>query len=289
MLNSSFSLKVVAGPGVSNKHVVPLSEVLCFGRLKSNDFVLANDAAISRRHFEVRVVDGQCWIKDLNSRNGTFLNNLPVNHSELKQGDEIRAGKTIFVFQLGQENLANEPAQVAHQSKIMIRDSQTTECFSPRQLRTGKIAKKSFVDDSFASYFLKLTGRAILINGDLVESVVEKQIPETAIVNSSACLVFPKDMESYRQVLLLSFGSSSIMFFNHTSSRPDFVKLLNERIDKFGSPQTFLSEYFEMPVEIANGFLQGMDLVVGEAKDADSATAIFDWRHSDWLGDLIVA
>ena len=286
MPNFSFSLKVVSGPAVPDSHVVSNCTPLICGRQKSNDCVLANDVAISRKHFVIDVSDGKYWIKDLNSRNGTYLNDDLILHSELKQGDEIRVGKSRLVVNLENANDPFDSVGVAHQSKILVRDSQTTECISPRQLHIGKIAKKQIVDDAFTQSFLDLSGSAILVNGGVVESIVEKQILETVVVNNSACLVFPQDLESIRQVMQLSFGSSSIVFFNHTSPRVDFIKFLTSRMDKFGSPQEFLSEYFELPTEIANGFLQGIDLIVCDNGEPESAAVIFELYHARWLGDI---
>jgi pSer/pThr/pTyr-binding forkhead associated (FHA) protein len=55
------------------------------------------DEFLSRRHFEVvRDEDGTVRVRDLGSRNGTFLNTLPARNTKVHTGDEIRAGVNRF-------------------------------------------------------------------------------------------------------------------------------------------------------------------------------------------------
>jgi pSer/pThr/pTyr-binding forkhead associated (FHA) protein len=55
------------------------------------------DEFLSRRHFEVVPdPDGTMRVRDLGSRNGTFLNTLPARNTKVHGGDEIRAGVNRF-------------------------------------------------------------------------------------------------------------------------------------------------------------------------------------------------
>lgn len=55
------------------------------------------DEFLSRRHFElVREEDGAVRVRDLGSRNGTFLNTLPARDTKVQPGDEITAGTNRF-------------------------------------------------------------------------------------------------------------------------------------------------------------------------------------------------
>lgn len=55
------------------------------------------DEFLSRRHFEiVRDDQGAVRVRDLGSRNGTFLNTLPARNTKVHAGDEIRAGVNRF-------------------------------------------------------------------------------------------------------------------------------------------------------------------------------------------------
>ena len=55
------------------------------------------DEFLSRKHFEVFVDgNGAVRVRDLGSRNGTFLNTLPARDTKVHRGDEIRAGVNRF-------------------------------------------------------------------------------------------------------------------------------------------------------------------------------------------------
>lgn len=55
------------------------------------------DEFLSRQHFEVITGgDGIVRVRDLGSRNGTFLNTLPARNTKVHAGDEIKAGNNRF-------------------------------------------------------------------------------------------------------------------------------------------------------------------------------------------------
>lgn len=55
------------------------------------------DEFLSRRHFEVLPQeDGSIQVRDLGSRNGTFLNTLPARNTRVQPGDQITAGNNTF-------------------------------------------------------------------------------------------------------------------------------------------------------------------------------------------------
>jgi len=72
---------------------------LTFGRGDDAD-VLIKDDRMSRQHFVVAPRDGKYFVRDLNSTNGTFVNNEPITEWELKPNDKIRGGQTVLVFEL---------------------------------------------------------------------------------------------------------------------------------------------------------------------------------------------
>ncbi len=82
-------LVVVDGPLVGQEFEIPPTG-LVVGR---EGHVRVNDEFLSRRHFEVLLdPDGTARVRDLGSRNGTFLNSLPAHNTKVRSGDEIRAG-----------------------------------------------------------------------------------------------------------------------------------------------------------------------------------------------------
>ncbi len=71
---------------------------LTVGRSKEDCDVFCNDSIMSRRHFQIIAgEDGNLYVEDLGSRNGTHVNGVLISERTiLNPGDEIRAGKMHF-------------------------------------------------------------------------------------------------------------------------------------------------------------------------------------------------
>lgn len=64
-----------------------------------NNGVAILDSALSRRHFIIKRTGDRFFIRDLGSRNQTFLNGRPLQHEiKLSEGDMVRAGSSEFRF-----------------------------------------------------------------------------------------------------------------------------------------------------------------------------------------------
>ncbi len=57
------------------------------------------DKGASRQHAEVFRIGEMCFIRDLESRNGTFVNDARLDEELLREGDRIQIGATILVFE----------------------------------------------------------------------------------------------------------------------------------------------------------------------------------------------
>ena len=94
------TLVVLQGPDKGKTFVIA-DECACIGR--SNGDVPLNDQTVSRRHAELRLVGGAWTITDLNSANGTYVNDeclAPNQPRPLRQGDRIRLGHIVLRFQI---------------------------------------------------------------------------------------------------------------------------------------------------------------------------------------------
>lgn len=64
----------------------------------ADNAVQIDDASISTHHAEIRLEDGSYWLKDLNSTNGTRVNDKSGGEWQLQEGDKIRFGKVVAFF-----------------------------------------------------------------------------------------------------------------------------------------------------------------------------------------------
>jgi transcriptional regulator with GAF, ATPase, and Fis domain len=101
-------LEAVSGP-LQGRTFPLIEDEVSIGREPSNQISLL-DSLVSRRHCVIRR-DGQGFlIQDMDSRNSTFVNHVPVKERLLADGDQIRIGKSILVFQGVLKELADDRA-----------------------------------------------------------------------------------------------------------------------------------------------------------------------------------
>lgn len=67
------------------------------GRKPGCDIVLDN-LAVSGEHANIFTIGGDSFIQDLNSTNGTFINNKKITKHHLRNGDQVVIGKHTLVY-----------------------------------------------------------------------------------------------------------------------------------------------------------------------------------------------
>ena len=95
--------------------LVPLDgDRLTIGTHSSNDVVLSADRTVSRLHAVLEEFPAGWSLRDMGSRNGTFVNGQKLmGERVLGPGDEVRIGRTRLVLRGGghSEHTATEAAQ----------------------------------------------------------------------------------------------------------------------------------------------------------------------------------
>src|SRR3954471_18146227 len=99
----SITLTVVAGPLVGRRFTFDRHDTFIIGRAAEAHFALPDDDYFSRMHCLLEVNPPHCRLTDLNSRNGTYVNDVRVQTADLKHGDEIRGGKTVIQVTIAEE------------------------------------------------------------------------------------------------------------------------------------------------------------------------------------------
>lgn len=87
----------VAGP-LEKTTISLLEDEVSVGRDSSNSISI-RDYSVSRRHCVIKRDSESFKILDLESANGTFVNDLPAGEQLLKHGDQIGIGRALFLFQ----------------------------------------------------------------------------------------------------------------------------------------------------------------------------------------------
>jgi pSer/pThr/pTyr-binding forkhead associated (FHA) protein len=94
-----FGLEVVDkgdNHNLRNGGVIPVNEVVTMGRNEDNMVVL-EDKYVSSHHLKIYFKNTDYILEDLNSTNGTFVNEVRVKSKlVLNKGDRIRVGTSVF-------------------------------------------------------------------------------------------------------------------------------------------------------------------------------------------------
>src|ERR1035437_5767949 len=90
---------VVQCPDGQKKNIPLTGARLSIGRSSAAELCFPEDAGLSRQHFAFEL-EGDDWtVQDLGSKNGTFVNNIPLKaRLILKPGDRVTAGRLAIVF-----------------------------------------------------------------------------------------------------------------------------------------------------------------------------------------------
>ena len=90
-----FEFVVRSGNEAGRTVTLSTGQTIALGRLKGCDVVLDDEAA-SRRHCTVAARENLCVVADLQSANGTFVNERRIASIELEKGDKLRIGSTVL-------------------------------------------------------------------------------------------------------------------------------------------------------------------------------------------------
>jgi serine/threonine protein kinase len=95
-LEARLYLLVLHGPQQGQS--IPLTGRVTLGRAPDNTVPL-DDARVSRRHALIEVGGGQVRLTDLDSTNGTFVNQRRITSADLREGDLVRMGDVTLLVQ----------------------------------------------------------------------------------------------------------------------------------------------------------------------------------------------
>jgi two-component system, NtrC family, response regulator GlrR len=82
----------------SGPHDVPVSGRMVVGSAAGSGIVI-QDSTVSRLHAELDARDDGLWVRDLGSRNGTFVDGLQVTGARLPNGSTLRLGALDFTVE----------------------------------------------------------------------------------------------------------------------------------------------------------------------------------------------
>lgn len=105
------NLKVLAGPYQGRIFPFDQRDTFLIGRNNEAHLCLPDDRFFSRDHCLLEIDPPRCFLRDLGSTNGTFVNGKRVNESFLRHGDLIQGGATVLQVEVSVDSAAQAPSQ----------------------------------------------------------------------------------------------------------------------------------------------------------------------------------
>jgi pSer/pThr/pTyr-binding forkhead associated (FHA) protein len=174
-----------------------------FGREKGD--IIVGDHEISSTHCQIQNIGGVYHIFDMNSTNGTFVNNERIVKAKLNPGDVITVGQTSFKFMLEDES------NVRH----------ITTIFKSKDKRNLTDSKSSLVDTLIESELRSTQSHSLLLKvkyHDGTEDEIELQQRTLFIGRASSFGKFEADPEISRKHLLIKVNDTGEVFIEDQGS-----------------------------------------------------------------------
>ena len=94
------TLKVLEGPYRGREFCFDHHDTFLIGRSDNAHLYLPDDRFFSRHHCLLEIAPPRCFLRDLGSTNGTFVNGQKVSEVFLRNGDRIQGGQTVLEVQV---------------------------------------------------------------------------------------------------------------------------------------------------------------------------------------------
>ena len=103
------TLRVLSGPHAGRSFIFDQHDTFLIGRSDTAHLCLPEDRFFSRNHCLLEIAPPRCFLRDLGSTNGTYVNGQKVQEAYLRNGDRIQGGQTVLAVEVS----ADQPAQYA--------------------------------------------------------------------------------------------------------------------------------------------------------------------------------
>jgi adenylate cyclase len=128
----------------------PTEEITFLGRNDLPDNIINHinlpDSTVSRRHAKITFDNYAFFIEDLNSINGTYVNDKQINKAKLIPGDKITIGRNIIIFESEGTRTINPLDFVVKDSQINHHKTIDSNYFILQQLSKLVVTQTSLTD-----------------------------------------------------------------------------------------------------------------------------------------------
>ncbi len=119
VLEEPYMLPGAPQPGVFDLWNNPARPIITLGRHRKNDIIIV-DSSVSRRHLELEVRENGLMVRDLDSSNGTFVDNMPLPPQKfflIQPGSKLQVGNVILLLEGAHES---QPPRTGNTNKEQL-------------------------------------------------------------------------------------------------------------------------------------------------------------------------
>jgi pSer/pThr/pTyr-binding forkhead associated (FHA) protein len=135
--------------GTSTREVVWEQPALSVGRDANSDIVIEHRLA-SRRHARFEKDDAGCYVRDLGSTNGTFINGARIEGVHLlHNNDEVWIGDTVVVFRDPEATVKGTPPPIVRHVSESANESLRVDTRAKEAYLRGKVVEPPLTAKEF--------------------------------------------------------------------------------------------------------------------------------------------
>ncbi len=193
------------------------------------------DQGVSRQHAEIYRIGEMYFIRDLGSRNGTYVNEERIKEELLREGDRIRIGQTTLVFEDSAQT-DREMAEQVHFSHVEADPAATMEfrfgvggfadIEDPVEAKVQQVSRTK--KPKYLSILYQVA-RAISSESDVGELLAKIVSMSANAVNADHGYIFTKDPGKEKPELKLIAS-----FEKEGSPAPEVSTTIIKRVAKYG-------------------------------------------------------
>ncbi|MBL8758487.1 MAG: FHA domain-containing protein, partial [Phycisphaerae bacterium] len=170
-------LTVMQGPDKGKTFELPDDEPQLVGR--SSEALPLTDNTVSRRHAEMTPDDGRWYIRDLGSQNGTWVNGVRIaERTQLKPGDQIRVGATLFGFGKGEADPASSRIRLLRGREAGANVERTLPSNEDSMILSEPEPRQSAIDHLRVIYRVTTLTSRPASRQELLERVLDRVVAE---------------------------------------------------------------------------------------------------------------
>lgn len=133
---------------VTATYQIEAGKSLSIGRKPENDVVIDN-LAVSGHHAKIETIGDALFLMDLQSKNGTFVNERKISSYKLADGDVIAIGKHLLIFSYAEGEFRADASAAIDKTMVMdtnqYRDMLEKSEFQSRSAGSNIVAALSFL------------------------------------------------------------------------------------------------------------------------------------------------